>query len=186
MYCRLRYCLFSFVFFPACFVFSVRVGHEVTPPTTQFMSPILATASAVNDKTIDIHVSVTINTTSTPLSITSSNNAVSSSSLAAHPALLYPVPSLSGGACTLADLKKQRSLFRVTGVYEPTGRDELSSVRSLKRDVSNPFIFPASGATAAELTVSANHSTINGQSSSPSSNTWSSTSKRGINYFENN
>ena len=157
------------LFVPFC------VGCELLP---QFISSPILTASAVSDNTIDIHVSVTINTMNGGRFVPPPPTSVSSvlplpvtlpaSSSSPLPAVLYPVPSLSGGACTLADLKKQRSLYRV-GVFESI--DSPNSTTRLKSNVSSSsFIFPS-----AELTSSGNVS--NGNSSA--SNTWSSSTKRG-------
>ena len=182
----------------------------------QFISSPILTTSAVNDSTIDIHVSVTINTKSPGLggntrcapppppltaahttSMLSSSASSSSSSVllpqllppvhhpvlssSPMPAVLYPVPSLSGGACTLADLKKQRSLFRVSsggGVFDsvdsPHTNSTLRSVKSQNNAISNAFIFTPE----AELNATTSPSSGNGSNGS-ASNTWSSTTKRG-------
>lgn len=176
----------------------------------QFISSPILTTSAVNDSTIDIHVSVTINTknpggnsrsvppppppppTTSVLSCSSSSSSssvllppllpsihpvLSSSPL---PAVLYPVPSLSGGACTLADLKKQRSFFRVSGggvfdsVDSPHTNSTLRSVKSQKSTNSNSFVT----APETELNATVVPSSGNGSNSS-ASNTWSSTTKKG-------
>lgn len=178
----------------------------------QFISSPILTTSAVNDSTIDIHVSVTINTKSPGVnsrsvpppppppttSVLSCSSSSSSSSVllpqllpsvhpvlssSALPAVLYPVPSLSGGACTLADLKKQRSLFRVSGgggvfdsVDSPHTNSTLRSVKSQKSAISNSFVIQPE----TELNVTKSPSSGNVSNGNPSpSNTWSSATKKG-------
>ena len=195
-----------------CFV---RLGCELMQP--QFISSPILTTSAVSDSTIDIHVSVTINTKSpgvggntrcappppppiaTTTNVLSSSTSSSSSSVllpqllppvhpmlssSPLPAVLYPVPSLSGGACTLADLKKQRSLFRVNGggggvfdsVDSPHPNSTLRSVKSQNNAISNAFIFTPE----AELNTTTTPTSGNGSNgNSSASNTWSSSTKRG-------
>ena len=103
------------------------VGKQVNP---QFGRPQIVTASSLSDNKIDIHVSVTINTTNgslspavlpLPLPLPAALNPLNPLN-ALHPLHplnplahqpLNPVPSLSGVSCTLADLKKQRSQSRV-------------------------------------------------------------------------
>lgn len=153
------------------------VGCEVLP---QFITSPILTASAVSDNTIDIHVSVTINTMNGGRFVPSQNPSSLSSVVplpvplpvatsTPMPAVLYPVPSLSGGACTLADLKKQRSLFRV-GVFESLD-SPISTQKCLKNSVSNSLNLPAT-----ELASPGN--VVRNGNSSPS-NTWSSSARGG-------
>ena len=217
LYYSARFVLVCHVFvyfsFAVC-LFCVCLGCELMQP--QFISSPILTTSAVSDSTIDIHVSVTINTKSPgiggntrcappppPLaaaatSVLSSSASSSSSSVllpqllppvhpvlssSPLPAILYPVPSLSGGACTLADLKKQRSLFRVSGggvfdsVDSPHSNSTLRSVKSQNNAISNAFVFTPE----AELNnVATTPPSGNGSNSNSSaSNTWSSSTKRG-------
>jgi len=208
-----------------CFMFRFRsryvcfvcLGCELMQP--QFISSPILTTSAVSDSTIDIHVSVTINTKShgvggntrcapppPPLAAAHTTSMLSSSASSSSssvllpqllppvhpvlsssplPAVLYPVPSLSGGACTLADLKKQRSLFRVSsggGVFDsvdsPHPNSTLRSIKSQNNAISNAFIFTPEAELNATTSPSGNAS--NGNSSA--SNTWSSSTKRGKYY----
>ncbi len=102
-----------------------RAGKEAKAPPSHFGAPQIVTASALSDNKIDIHVSVTINAhpasltaAAPPASPSSSSSApppppAPSASVLALPASLNPVPStLSGVACTLADLKKHRAQTR--------------------------------------------------------------------------
>lgn len=217
MYYSARFVLVCHVFvyfsFAVC-LFCVCLGCELMQP--QFISSPILTTSAVSDSTIDIHVSVTINTKSPgiggntrcappppPLaaaatSVLSSSASSSSSSVllpqllppvhpvlssSPLPAILYPVPSLSGGACTLADLKKQRSLFRVSGggvfdsVDSPHSNSTLRSVKSQNNAISNAFVFTPEAELNNVATTPPSGNGSNGNSSA--SNTWSSSTKRG-------
>jgi len=100
------------------------------PPSTKTkalsgVSPIV-TASTLRDNKIDIHVSVTINTSTPSVSPV----------LPAVPASL----SVSGVACTLADLKRHRSQSRilVTPSQLPVAPCSVNSLQSA-------FLFPAVG-----------------------------------------
>lgn len=122
-----------------------------------YLSPPYLTASALNDNTIDIRVSVTINTvnpggvcrpamlpTPSPSLPTSPPSLIlRTSSPACHqppyassmlPNILQSVHSLSGGSCTLSDLKKQRSQYRVVGL--------VGSATSTEYPAPNSFVFP--------------------------------------------
>lgn len=104
-------------------------------------SPVL-TATCVNENTIDIRVSVTINAfkDNTALASSSQTSVVPTSP---QPLSTYldSLPSFTPGACTLADLKKQRSLSRVSGLNLPV---DLVPTIACNPVLSNFFILPES------------------------------------------
>lgn len=141
-------------FFVVCVCVFIAVGVSSKP---HYLSPPYLTASALNDNTIDIRVSVTINTvnpggvcrpamlpTPSPSLPTSPPSLIlRTSSPACHqppyapsmlPNILQSVHSLSGGSCTLSDLKKQRSQYRVVGL--------VGSANSTEYPAPNSFVFP--------------------------------------------
>lgn len=111
-------------------------------------SPVL-TATCVNENTIDIRVSVTINafkdTKALPSSQTSQTSVVPAAAANANlspqslTSYLESIPTFAAGSCTLADLKKQRSLSRVSGLNLPV--DFVPAI-ACNPVLSNFFILP--------------------------------------------
>lgn len=108
----------------------------------RFLTAPYMTTSALNDNTIDIHVSVTINTLSGGSRVSTNQSGPTSNSVgppviplpltlslpsSSLPAALNNVPSISGGACTLADLKKQRAQSRIGLVGSSTPNNPQNS-----------------------------------------------------------
>ena len=132
-------------------LFCLPIGCDLKP---RFLTAPYLTTSALSDNTIDIHVSVTINTSSG--SRVSTNQSTTNSgptpiiplpltlSLPSSPlsAALNSVPSLSGGACTLADLKKQRARSRI-GLVGSTTPNNPQSNSCVLNNVPISCIFPA-------------------------------------------
>lgn len=112
-------------------------------------SPVL-TATCVSENTIDIRVSVTINAFKDTKALaspqTSSTSVVpaANANLPPQPLTTYldSLPSFAPGACTLADLKKHRSLSRVSGLNLPV---DLVPTIACNPVLSNFFILPESG-----------------------------------------
>lgn len=157
-----------------CVCVLFNLGCESTQP--HFISSPYLTASALNDNTIDIRVSVTINALNPngsrmapapppPQPMPPPLNAPSPASPppVAHslmppflPNVLHSVPSLSGGSCTLADLKRQRSQYRIVG--QDGSRKQ--------NPILNSFIFPALEMPSQSVTIGPDAGRTNGHTSS--------------------
>ena len=117
--------LLLLLLFARCFFLFLRLFGCVV--VLVGVSPSIVTASTLRDNKIDIHVSVTINTSTPNVSPV----------LPAVPTSL----SVSGVACTLADLKKHRSQSRVLVTTPSQLPVAPCSVNSLQ----SAFLFPAVG-----------------------------------------